>query len=162
VGLFLGDYTDTMLNNTTPYGSGSLLNHEILTRKNTQYSVPAHITLAYELPLGDFRFRIGPTLGFTWVSIKSKFEGRNGISNPLDPSDPNSNGPQNCVSLTKSASEAVFSYGATAGVSWEITNRLRLDLQYRLISNGALDFGDMRNFGTSLSHQATIGLGWRF
>jgi opacity protein-like surface antigen len=135
----------------------------VLTRKNDQFNLPVLATLAYELELGkNFNLRLGPSLGFTFVSIESSFYGYNQISNENDPNDPNSNGKTNEIRLKKSGSKAIFTYGATAGATWNITKRLHADFQYRLTGNEAVDFGFGRDFGKSIIQQANLSLGWRF
>jgi hypothetical protein len=162
-GFYFGDYTDTILNELGPYVDAHLEQRDVLTRKNDQFNLPVLATFAYELELGKhFNLRIGPSLGFTFVSIESRYEGYNLISNPNNPNDPNSNGKTNLVSLKKSGSEAVFTYGATIGATWNITDRLHADLQYRITGNEAVDLGFARDFGKSIIHQANLSIGWRF
>jgi hypothetical protein len=162
-GVFFGDFNDTLLDTLGVYqppGSTPVPGLEerySLRRKSEQMNIPALLTLAYEFrPLDNLGIRFGPSLGVTFVSMKSDFEAR------VDVSDGTSNGTVWSDKVRKSGSELLFSYGATLGATWDVTEHFSLDAQYRFSRNTDLDFGVYRDYGASSTHQFTLGAKWRF
>jgi len=171
-GIFAGGKTDTLLNRTTAYNGDAgaidpqagedagLEQRQVVKRKNSFTLAPLLITAAYNFRLGhnnEFDFRIGPTIGATFVSVKTTLDGHRDF---LDNGDVL--GTTDREHWKKSGSKFILTYGATAGVNYNVNENLSLDLQYRFLANTTLDFGVQRDYGTPFSHQLTFGAVWRF
>jgi opacity protein-like surface antigen len=116
------------------------------------------LTLAYDIPLGEsFSLRIGPTLGLTYVSMKSKFNSRDEVYNTTGDLMRGTS-----TTLNRSGSKAVLSYGVTLGARWAFTENLSADLQYRFQCTEKLNLGLSRNYGTATTHQFNAGINYQF
>jgi opacity protein-like surface antigen len=158
IGIFIGDSTDKA-SYTSDYddpNTGNLWNlqqTDFLKRKTEQTSVPVLLTLAYNFDVADWLdIRLGPTLGATFVSMKSDFSGRVEVDGQVTHSD----------SIEKSASDLIFTYALTLGITLNVTRNFSIDIFARAGGNTALDFGESRNYGDSVFYGANIGVAWRF
>jgi opacity protein-like surface antigen len=164
VGAYLGDWSDNVLNASGPYTppsgpSWGATEQSLLKRKSEQFNVPVFLTLAYDFRLGDsFDLRFGPSIGFTFVSMKSKFDGTSTAYEP----DGTYIGVTSRESESKSGSKVLFSYGLTLGLTWNLSQNWGIDLQYRLQGNSSLDLGIYRDYDTSVAHQLNLGAIYRF
>ncbi|MDR3228648.1 MAG: outer membrane beta-barrel protein [Puniceicoccales bacterium] len=163
VGVFFGDFNDTLLNTYGVYQppggtpDPSITERNIFRRKSEQVSVPAMLSLSYELrPLDNLAIRLGPSVGVTFVSMKSDFDARTDLTSGATTSTVWQEKER------KSGSEVLFSYGANLGATWNVSEHFSLDAQYRFSRNTDLDFGTYRNYGASFTHQFTLGARWRF
>ncbi|MDR2980841.1 MAG: porin family protein [Puniceicoccales bacterium] len=109
--------------------------------------VPIWFTADYVLNLPhDFQFRIGPTIGVTMAELKltaSTSAGSASVSN----------------------TDWMFTYGVNTGLTWQFDEHLSVGLDYRFCASTGPTFekgGYTVEYGTVLSHQIVLSLGWRF
>ncbi|MDR1498117.1 MAG: outer membrane beta-barrel protein [Puniceicoccales bacterium] len=165
VGYYYGDYTNNIpVGNYTPGWLPPGDNYEIhstLSRKVKQGNLPVLFTFAFEFDIGDsFHARLGPTLGITSISAKVKYN----ASNSFHFGDGTVVGPvpeQLVGTYDDTGSTTIFTYGLAAGVTWDITQRLRADFQYRLTTGDKIRFAG-EDHGTAVAHQLNFSIGWRF
>jgi opacity protein-like surface antigen len=164
VGFYFGDWSDTVLSVSGDYippsgPSWDMTENTTVSRKSELFNVPVSLTLAYNFKINDdFDVFVGPALGFTFVSMKSKFEGRSETYRP----DGSFNGVTDTDSENKSGSKALFTYGLTLGANWNFSERFSLNVNYNWRQNTKLDFGVYRDYGNSMVHQINLGALWRF
>jgi hypothetical protein len=175
IGFFTGSWSETVTlsaDYADPLAIGTpYTDRARAKRKSEQLSIPVLATLAYNFSVGKnadgaprFGVRVGPSLGVTYVSMKSKFGDGEYIGTfnaagqwvaPVENGEP-------LPGDSKSGGKALLTYGATLAGSWNITRRVTLDLAYRFHATTGLDLGASRDYGSSMNHQITLGANWRF
>jgi opacity protein-like surface antigen len=111
--------------------------------KESTVAIPVLVTGAYEFSFANdaLRLRLGPTLGGTALFVNAKERGHSSLRD----------------------SDEVFTYGATVGLTLNITSGFYLDLGYRFLSNTDIKFDKLSNENVkTYAHQVSLSLGWRF
>jgi hypothetical protein len=146
------------------------------SRKTEQFHVPVMLSWEFEFPFGfdlegqpHWRFRFGPSVGITYIDIKTTHTGSNwqdgeGLTDVSDQiagaADRNSSGTK---FLLNYGATIAFTYDAPKHVSRWLAPRgnFSFDIAYRFRGHDKLKVSQ-NDYGTSQSHQLTASIIWRF